>query len=148
MNDANCIFCRIVRGQAEASLVYEDDVVVAFLDSHPVAEGHTLVVPRRHAPDLASLDRESGAGLMAAARLIAMALRSGPEAAEGVNLHLADGPAAGQTVFHTHVHVIPRFGGDGFGFRIPFGSRPTPDRRSLEETAARLEQAVAAAGPS
>lgn len=148
MNDANCIFCRIVRGQAEASLVYEDDVVVAFLDSHPVTEGHTLVVPRRHAPDLAALDQDSGAGLMAAARLVALALRTGPQAAQGVNLHLADGAAAGQTVGHTHVHVIPRYAGDGFGFRIPFGGRPTPDRRSLDDTAARLKQALPASSPS
>ena len=89
----NCIFCRIVRGQAEASVVYEDDVVVSFLDSHPVAEGHVLVVPRRHAADLAALDAESGARMLAAARRVALALRAPGWGAEGVNLHLADGAA-------------------------------------------------------
>ncbi len=148
MNDSSCVFCRIVGGQAEASLVYADDVVVAFLDSHPVTEGHVLVVPRRHASDLSALDPDSGTSMFAVARRLALAARSGPGAAPGVNLHLADGAAAGQTVFHAHLHVIPRYSGDGFGFRIPFGGRPSPDRRSLDATAARLKQALAALSPA
>jgi diadenosine tetraphosphate (Ap4A) HIT family hydrolase len=140
-NPTNCIFCRIVRGQAEASIVYEDDTVVAFLDAHPVAEGHTLVVPRRHASDLENLDDLSAAGLLSAGRRIGLGLRSAL-GADGVNLHMADGEAAGQTVFHVHLHVIPRRSGDGFGLRIPFGTRPTPDRASLQTVAGRLRQAV------
>ncbi len=119
-------------------MVYDDDLVVAFLDLHPVAEGHTLVVPKRHASGLAALDPESGARMFAVARRVALALRGGGWQADGVNLHLADGAAAGQSVFHTHLHVIPRAVGDGFGLRIPFGARPAPDRAQLEATAARL----------
>lgn len=140
-NSTNCIFCRIVRGEAEASIVFEDEGVVAFLDAHPVAEGHTLVVPRRHAAHLEALEDTSGAAMFSGGRRVAMALRS--QGADGVNLHLADGAAAGQTVFHVHLHVIPRRNGDGFGLRIHFGSRPTPDRAVLDSMAARLRQAVA-----
>jgi histidine triad (HIT) family protein len=139
-NSTQCIFCHIVRGQAEASIVFEDEAIVAFLDAHPVADGHTLVVPRQHAAHLDALDDAGGAAMFAGGRRVALALRS--QGAEGVNLHLADGAAAGQTVFHVHLHVIPRRSGDGFGLRIPFGRRPTPDRAALDTLATRLRQAV------
>lgn len=146
MDDSkSCIFCRIARGQAEASVVYDDDLVLAFLDSHPVAEGHCLVVPKRHASGLAALDPDSGARMFSVARRLALAMQSGARRVEGVNLHLADGAAAGQSVFHCHLHVIPRTLGDGFGLRIPLGSRPTPDRAGLEATAARLRRSLAEA---
>jgi diadenosine tetraphosphate (Ap4A) HIT family hydrolase len=138
----NCIFCRIVRGQAEASVIHQDEMVLAFLDAHPVATGHVLVVPRAHASGLAALDEASGAAMFAIGRRIALALRAG-QGADGVNLHLADGEAAGQTVFHTHLHVIPRTAGDGFGLRLPHGTRPTPDRAALEATADRLRRSLA-----
>ncbi|HET7011194.1 MAG TPA: HIT family protein [Anaerolineales bacterium] len=140
----NCIFCRIVRGQAEASMVHEDETVVAFLDSHPVATGHVLVVPRRHASGLEDLDDESGARMFAVARRVALALRHEAWGADGVNLHLADGTAAGQSVFHAHLHVIPRHAGDGFGLRMPFGVRPTPNRKALDEIAARVRASMPA----
>jgi len=144
MDDSKtCIFCRIARGQAEASVIYDDDLVVAFLDLHPVAEGHTLVAPKRHASGLAALDPESGARVFAVARRVALALRSGGWHVDGVNLHLADGAAAGQSVFHAHLHVIPRHVGDDFGLRLPLGSRPAPDRAGLEATAARLRRGLA-----
>jgi diadenosine tetraphosphate (Ap4A) HIT family hydrolase len=119
--DSQCIFCRIVRGEAEAHVVYRDDRVTAFLDIHPVTRGHLLVVPHVHAPDLASLEPRDAAAMMIAARHLAGALRRAPLGVDGVNLHLADGAVAGQSVFHAHLHVIPRYAGDGFGFRRPFG---------------------------
>ena len=119
--EPQCIFCRIVRGEAEAHVVYHDDRVTAFLDIHPVTRGHLLVVPHRHAPDLASLDPLDAAAMVAAAQRLAQALRRAPLGVEGVNLHLADGAAAGQSVEHAHLHVIPRTTGDGFGFRRPLG---------------------------
>jgi len=138
----SCIFCRIGRGQAEASVVYDDALVTAFLDVHPVSTGHVLVVPKVHASALAVLDPESGARMFAVGRRLALALR-GAGGADGVNLHLADGEAAGQTVFHTHLHVIPRTVGDGFGLRLPHSPRPAPDRAALEATAERLRGALA-----
>lgn len=144
MDDSkSCIFCRIGRGQAEASVVYDDALVLAFLDVHPVSTGHALVVPKVHASGLAGLDPESGARMFAVGRRLALALRGGEGGVDGVNLHLADGEAAGQTVFHAHLHVIPRRVGDGFGLRLPHGPRPTPDRAALEATAERLRRALA-----
>jgi diadenosine tetraphosphate (Ap4A) HIT family hydrolase len=135
-NDSQCIFCRIIRGEAGAHVVYRDDRVMAFLDIHPVTRGHLLVVPKRHAADLASLAPEDAAAMMAAGRILGRAVRRGPLGAEGVNLHLADGAVAGQSVFHAHLHVIPRTHGDGFGFRRPLGvAEPEGD---LAELAVRI----------
>ena len=141
--DPHCIFCQIVTGEAEASRVYRDPLVTAFMDIHPVTRGHLLVVPNSHFPDLASLDAQYAAQMMAAGRRAAGALRVSDLHVEGVNLHLADGPAAGQSVFHCHLHVIPRYHGDGFGFRRPFGRTPG-SRSDLEAVAAMLRPALAA----
>lgn len=135
-SDSECIFCRIVRGEAEAHVVYRDDRVVAFLDLHPVTRGHVLVVPRHHAPDLASLESGDAAAMIEAARHLAGVLRQTDLGVDGINLHLADGVAAGQSVFHAHLHVIPRFRGDGFGFRRPLGVTES----SAAELAAIAEQ--------
>jgi len=119
--DPHCIFCRILRGEAEAHVVYRDERVMAFLDIHPVTRGHLLIVPRRHAPGLATLDPQDAAAMMAAGLRLAAGLRRTALAVEGVNLHLADGAVAGQSVFHAHLHLIPRYQDDGFGFRHPLG---------------------------
>jgi histidine triad (HIT) family protein len=132
MND--CAFCAIIAGHTEASVVTETERVVAFLDIAPITPGHTLVVPRQHAPRLADLDPEDGCELFRLGQGVAGALYAGKLRAEGVNLFVADGEAAGQEVFHVHLHVFPRFRGDGFDLRLP------PDRlRSREE----LEQVAA-----
>ncbi len=115
--DAACIFCKIVEGRAEASLVYQDDLVTAFMDILPVNEGHLLVVPNDHSQGLQGLSDASGARMFAVARRLALALFRSGLRCEGVNLYLADGRAAGQEVFHVHLHVLPRFSGDGFGLR-------------------------------
>jgi diadenosine tetraphosphate (Ap4A) HIT family hydrolase len=112
--------------------VYRDDRVTGFLDIHPVTRGHLLVVPRRHAPDLASLDPQDAAAMMTAGLHLAGAVRRAGLGVEGINLHLADGAVAGQSVFHTHLHVIPRTRGDGFGFRRPLGvAEPTEDLAAI-----------------
>jgi diadenosine tetraphosphate (Ap4A) HIT family hydrolase len=141
-HDPQCIFCRIAAGDAEASRVYRDPLVTAFLDIHPVTRGHVLVVPNVHFPTLASLDAQYAAQMMAAGRRVAAALRSSGLPVEGVNLHLADGAAAGQSVFHCHLHVIPRYDGDGFGFRRPFGAAAA-DRSDLEAVAGLLRPNLA-----
>lgn len=136
----SCIFCRIVAGEAEASLVYQDDLVSAFMDAHPVAEGHVLVVPRRHASGLEDLDEAAAGRMMAVARRLAGALRRSGVPCEGVNLVLADGTAAGQSVFHCHLHVIPRAAGDGFGFRRPLGLGRSPSRPAMNAVAERIRE--------
>ncbi|HEX5247950.1 MAG TPA: HIT family protein [Gaiellaceae bacterium] len=123
-------------GRAPASIVHEDERTITFLDHRPVTPGHMLVVPRRHAAYLADLDPEDGAQLFRVGMRGAAALRASSLRCEGVNFHLADGEVAGQEVFHVHLHVLPRFTGDGFGLRFP------PDYR-VRERAALDEAAVA-----
>jgi histidine triad (HIT) family protein len=135
---SNCVFCQIIAGSAPASVVYRDAVCVAFMDIQPVNAGHLLVVPLTHAADLAALEPETGAQLMRVAQRLAAAVRQSGERCEGVDLLLADGEAAGQEVFHVHLHVIPRYAGDGFGFKFGpnYGNRPL--RAELDRVAARL----------
>lgn len=134
----DCIFCQILSGAAPASFVYRDDLVAAFMDIQPINPGHLLVVPLAHAADLAALDPETGAQLMRVAQRLAAAVRQSGVRCEGVDLFLADGEAAGQEVFHVHLHVIPRYAGDGFGFRFGPHYLTLPPRADLERVAANL----------
>jgi histidine triad (HIT) family protein len=117
MADPDCIFCKIAAGELPASIVDEDERTIAFMDIAPATRGHALVIPRAHSTDLLSIDREDlGAVALAAQRLAGhMKERLG---ADGVNLLNSCGPAAWQTVFHFHVHVIPRYDGDPL--RLPW----------------------------
>jgi histidine triad (HIT) family protein len=132
----SCVFCDIVAGHAPASILFQDERTITFLDHRPVTPGHMLVVPRRHAAFLADLDPEDGAQLFRVGLRGAAALRASSLRCEGVNFHLTDGEVAGQEVFHVHLHVLPRFTGDGFGLRFP------PDYRIRER--AELDEAAAA----
>jgi diadenosine tetraphosphate (Ap4A) HIT family hydrolase len=138
---SDCLFCGIVAGDVEASRVYEDDRVVAFVDIRPVTRGHTLVVPRAHAAALAELDPEDGAAVFRGGMRVAAGLRASGLRCEGVNLWLADGEAAGQEVFHVHLHVLPRYAGDGFGLRFP-PDYAIRDRAELEAAASQIRSAV------
>ena len=137
---ADCVFCSIVRAEAEASCVFEDEIALAFLDTQPVTPGHLLVVPKAHASYLADLDEESGGHLFSVAMSLAAGLRRSGLRCEGVNLFLADGVAAFQSVFHVHLHVIPRFEGDGLGLRFP-PDRKIPDRTGPDAVAAQIREA-------
>jgi len=139
---SDCIFCQIIAGAAPASFVYRDDICAAFMDIQPVNPGHLLVVPLAHSPDLAALPPETGAQLMRVAQRLAAAVRRGGVRCEGVDLLLADGEAAGQEVFHVHLHVIPRYTGDGFGFRFGPHYADPPRRAELERVAAGLRPVV------
>jgi histidine triad (HIT) family protein len=137
---SDCVFCQILRGELDASVVHQDDRSMTLMDIQPVVRGHMLVVPRSHAAYLADLDPEDGAQLFRVGQLAAAALRSSPLRCEGVNFFLADGEAAGQEVFHVHLHVIPRFAEDGFGLRLPPDHSIRP-RAELDEGAASLRRA-------
>jgi diadenosine tetraphosphate (Ap4A) HIT family hydrolase len=131
----DCVFCRIVAGRAAASLVYADDLVLAFCDIEPFTAGHTLVVPRRHATGLSDVDDASAGRMFETGRRIAASARAAL-ACPGVNLFLADGAAAWQTVFHLHLHVIPRWGRpDGMRLRA---RRTHPARTDLDRIARQL----------
>jgi histidine triad (HIT) family protein len=111
----DCIFCQIVAGQAPAHRVAEDDLAVAFCDIFPVAAGHTLVIPRQHAANVFEIDEEPMRATAALARRVSHALRDAL-APEGLAVYQANGAAAGQTVWHYHVHLIPRNEGEPLAF--------------------------------
>ncbi len=110
----DCIICKVLSGELEVSMVYRDNCCSAFMDIQPVNAGHMLVVPP-HTPYLAELKEEEGAQMFRVAQRLTAVLRVGVVKCEGINLFLADGQAAGQEVFHVHLHVFPRYAGDGFG---------------------------------
>lgn len=137
---SECVFCDIVAGEAPASIVYEDDAVLAFLDIRPVTLGHTLVVPRAHVAHLGDVPEDLAIRLFVVAQRVAAALRRSGLRCEGVNMFLADGAAAFQEVFHVHLHVFARFPGDGFGLRVDWSLRP--ERNELDEHAALIRGGV------
>jgi histidine triad (HIT) family protein len=133
----HCIFCDIIRGAAEVSICYEDAATLAFMDIQPVNNGHTLVVPRQHYESFADLPADIGAHLFDVAMKLGPVIRQ-VSGAEGMNLVVSSGEAAGQDVYHFHVHLIPRRAGDGFDVPLPFGGSAMPDRTVLDAMAARI----------
>jgi histidine triad (HIT) family protein len=113
-----CIFCRIVQGQVPAVRVHEDALTVAFMDAGQVNPGHVLVATRRHAASLFDITPQEAAAVMTAAQRIAAAARAAFDA-PGLTLLQANGKEGGQTVFHFHLHVVPRHAGDGIGLVWP-----------------------------
>lgn len=138
-DEARCVFCRIAAGREPGSIVYQDAHVVAFLDVMPINRGHTLIIPRRHGAYLEDLDPEDGAHLFRAGQRIAAALRTSGLPCQAVNLLLNDGAEAGQRVFHTHLHVIPRIIGDSLHRDL---EALMPDRHELDEVAARIQSCL------
>jgi histidine triad (HIT) family protein len=133
MADPDCIFCKIVAGELPARIVDEDERTIAFMDIAPATRGHALVIPRAHVPDLLDVDRQDlSAVMLASQRLAARATeRLG---ADGVNLLNSCGRAAWQTVFHFHIHVIPRYDGDPL--RLPW----TPAAGDQEQISAAAQE--------
>ena len=123
--DPDCLFCKIIAGEIPGTIVAEDERTVAFMDINPATRGHALVVPRRHAADLGEISSEDFAAVADAARRLAIRARSALDA-DGINLINSWGPAAWQTVFHLHVHVIPRYADDPL--RLPW--KPAAGRRA------------------
>ena len=132
----DCIFCQIAQGQSAASRVYEDEHTLAFMDLQQATEGHVLVIPKRHVANLFELDDETTAQLFQSVVLVARAVRASLQPS-GLNLWQANGRAAGQTVFHMHVHILPRYEGDGFHVSVHERSMRTT-RADLDDLAARI----------
>jgi len=109
--EADCIFCRIVAGEAPAHRVREDERTLTFLDLFPVGRGHLLVVPKRHGENIFEVAAEDLQAVMGVSQRMAFALRRSL-APDGIGIHQLNGAAAGQTVFHYHMHLIPRHMGD------------------------------------
>jgi histidine triad (HIT) family protein len=137
-----CVFCGIIAGRSPASAVWRGDECTAFMDIQPINAGHVLVAPDEHATRLADLPEITGARMLRIAQRIAAALYESGLDCEGVNLFLADEEAAGHDVFHVHLHVIPRFDGDGFGLKFGPDYANRPDRETLEVTAKRIKDVL------
>lgn len=113
MDKPDCLFCKIKKGEIPSEKVYEDERVFAFLDIHPINPGHTLVIPKNHFENIHDIPEEEFAAAMKAAKKISTAVKSAV-CADGINIGMNNERAAGQLVFHAHVHVIPRHAEDGF----------------------------------
>ncbi len=137
----SCVFCEIVAGTAPAVRVYEDDDYLGFLDIRPFTRGHTLVIPKQHSVDLTDTPAPILAGLLTVGQRIAVATRSSGLAATGNNVAINDGKSAFQSVFHIHLHVVPRRDGDKVSFVKGMLVRRDPDR---EATGRLLREALAA----
>ncbi len=137
-----CVFCAIVAGEAPAIRIYEDDDYVAILDIRPFTRGHTLVLPKRHTVDLTDTPPETLGEMIAIGQRIAQAARS-TELADATNIVINDGPAAFQTVFHIHLHVLPRRNGDKLSVAKGMVLRRDPDREAtgqiLRDALARID---------
>jgi len=130
MDNADCIFCRIVRGEAPASIVYEDDRIMAFLDIRPVNPGHTLVVPKHHYTYIWELPDDEVGKLFVMARRIVVAAKEAL-GANGVRIVQLNGRSAGQEVMHLHIHVIPYYTGGT-------AQRRAATREELEQIARKI----------
>lgn len=143
---ADCIFCAIERGAGEASLVYQDESCLAFMDLFPVKEGHVLVIPRRHAVFIGELDAAIRGHLFEVGNAVVSAQKAAGLPCDGNNLYLNDGPAANQHVPHVHLHVLPRQQGDLLKTVFTFSTRfvnyfgQAAHRRRLDELAQRIAQ--------
>jgi histidine triad (HIT) family protein len=138
----DCVFCNIIKGSAPASIAYSDEKVMAIMDVQPVNLGHVLIIPKIHAAQLSELSEETGAHMFKIATRIAEALRRSDIKCEGINLFLADGQTAGQEVFHVHLHVIPRFRGDGFKIRFGPSYSSRPEREELNTVGEKIREAM------
>jgi histidine triad (HIT) family protein len=123
---SECIFCQIIQKQLPACIVYEDKQVVAFLSNRPVNEGHTLVIPKKHYTNIYEISEDETSYLFKIVKRVAFAVRASLEA-DGIRIVQNNGEAAGQVVFHLHVHVIPMKPQEGFShgkaYRSPSSSR-------------------------
>ncbi len=120
-SDPDCIFCKIVAGEVPSFKLYEDDTTLAFMDINPFNDGHCLIVCKAHCPDLYAMSDEAMAAVAVTVKKVARAVNKAL-APDGLNLVQANGPAAGQTVFHFHMHVFPRKTDDGA--RMNWGLKP------------------------
>jgi Diadenosine tetraphosphate (Ap4A) hydrolase and other HIT family hydrolases len=142
MSTTNCIFCNILAGKLPISQVYRDEFCTALMDIQPVNPGHMIIVPNDHAAFLSELNEDTGAHMFRIAQRLAQALRRSDVKCEGVNLFLADGEAAFQEIFHVHLHVFPRFEGDGFDLTFGPAYYHKPGRNELDEIAGKIRSVL------
>jgi histidine triad (HIT) family protein len=130
----SCVFCRIVAKEIPATVVHEDEHTLAFMDIGQVNPGHVLVAVKKHAENIFALDEAQAAAVFGAAAKVARAIRGAFEP-QGLSVYQANGAAAGQTVFHLHIHLVPRHEGDGMALTWPVKN---PPREKLTEYAEKI----------
>ena len=134
--DASCIFCKIVKKQAPASIIYEDETVMVFLDKRPLNEGHTLVIPKKHYVDIFDIPENQLSQVHKVAKQVSVAVKKATNA-DGISIIQQNGKAAAQDIFHLHVHVVPRFEGQ----KLPrFSALKEFERAKLEVMAKKIKQ--------
>jgi histidine triad (HIT) family protein len=135
---STCVFCNIVAGQIPSAKVYEDELTLAFMDIGEVSPGHVLVTVKPHVENIYGLNDALAAAVFRTAARVARAVRNA-YSPEGVTLYQANGVAAGQTVFHFHLHLVPRYARDGMRLTWPLRN---PPREQLDANAAKLRAAL------
>jgi histidine triad (HIT) family protein len=130
----SCIFCKIVQKQAPASIIYEDQFTMAFLDIRPLTMGHTLVISKGHYTNIFDIPKEALCQIHITAKHVAKAVKTATKA-DGISIFQQNGRAAGQDIFHIHVHVVPRFEGQGLS---SFSSLELVDRDMLDNIAKKV----------
>ncbi len=134
--DKSCIFCKIAQKQAPSSIIYEDEAVIVFVDIRPLNIGHTLVIPKAHYLDIFDTPQELLSRIHKVSKQIALAVKKATNA-DGISIIQQNGKAAGQDIFHLHVHVIPRFEGQKLQ---SFSELREVDRASLDEMAKKIKE--------
>jgi histidine triad (HIT) family protein len=132
---SNCVFCRIVARQIPATVVHEDEHTLAFMDLGQVNPGHVLVAVKAHVENIFGLGKDQASAVSATMLRVAQAIRDA-FAPHGLSVYQANGKAAGQTVLHYHVHLVPRYDGDGMALTWPVKN---PPREKLEEYAGKIK---------
>jgi histidine triad (HIT) family protein len=134
--DESCIFCKIVVKRAPASIIYEDETVLVFLDIRPLNIGHTLVIPKAHYVDIFDISENALSQMYKVAKLVSFAVKKATNA-DGISIIQQNGKAAGQDIFHIHVHVVPRFEGQKLP---PFSELREVERGKLDALAKKIKQ--------
>ena len=137
----DCIFCKIVSNELPSNKVYENELLIAFMDIRPINPGHLLIVPKAHAENIGDVPTETAGKMFQLAKQLFSALQMSELKPDGVNLLLSNGQAAGQEVFHAHLHVIPRYQNDAFKFTFPT-AEGNIDFESLAKNASILKEAL------
>lgn len=114
----DCIFCKLANGEIPTNIVYEDEVVTAFLDTSQVTEGHTLIVPKKHLKDIYDYDIKDSGAIFRRIPIVVQALQAALPDMKGVNILNNNGEVAYQSVFHSHIHIIPRYSRDDDDFKV------------------------------
>ena len=139
-DEKNCPFCRMVRHELDAVLIHENDEILVIMDLYPATPGHVLVLPKEHIENIYVMPADLGSRIMATAIAVAKAIKQ-KLSPEGLNLIQANGLAAGQTISHFHLHVVPRYNGDPISLRFGHGNVPAKID-DLEKSASLISEAL------